>query len=51
MVGRGILSNPWLFSGKEDIPTEERIRVLMEHANLFNEVWGERRILVLLRSI
>jgi len=43
MVGRGILFNPWLFSGREDISAEERINVLMEHAKLFNEVWGEEK--------
>lgn len=40
MVGRGILSNPWLFSGREDIPEEERFDTLLAHATLFNETWG-----------
>lgn len=40
MVGRGILSNPWLFSGREEIPEEERFEILLQHAHLFNEVWG-----------
>lgn len=43
MVGRGILNNPWLFSGREDIPEEERFNVLLEHAKLFNEVWGDEK--------
>jgi tRNA-dihydrouridine synthase len=43
MVGRGILANPWIFSGREDIPEEERFDVLLEHAKLFNEVWGESK--------
>ncbi len=43
MVGRGILNNPWLFSGREDIPEEERFNVLLEHAKLFNGVWGEEK--------
>jgi nifR3 family TIM-barrel protein len=43
MVGRGILNNPWLFSGREDIPEEERFNILLEHAKLFNEVWGEEK--------
>lgn len=43
MVGRGILNNPWLFSGREDILEEERFNVLLEHAKLFNEVWGEEK--------
>lgn len=43
MVGRGILNNPWLFSGREDIPEEERFNILLEHAKLFKEVWGEEK--------
>jgi len=43
MVGRGILNNPWLFSGREDISEEERFDILLEHAKLFNEVWGEEK--------
>jgi len=43
MVGRGILNNPWLFSGRDDIPEEERFDTLLEHAKLFNEVWGEEK--------
>jgi tRNA-dihydrouridine synthase len=40
MVGRGILSNPWLFSGRDDISKEERLSTLLKHAILFCEVWG-----------
>jgi len=43
MVGRGILNNPWLFSGREDIPEEERFNVLLEHAKLFKGIWGEEK--------
>lgn len=43
MVGRGILSNPWIFSGRENISKEERITVLMKHARLFDEVWGKEK--------
>lgn len=43
MVGRGILNNPWVFSGREDISEEERFNILLEHARLFNEVWGEEK--------
>ena len=43
MVGRGILNNPWVFSGREDIPEGERFNILLEHAKLFNEVWGEEK--------
>jgi tRNA-dihydrouridine synthase len=40
MVGRGILANPWLFCGREDVPEEERLDILLAHAKLFNETWG-----------
>ncbi len=43
MVGRGIMSNPWLFSGREDISTQERLDTLVKHCELFEEVWGERK--------
>jgi nifR3 family TIM-barrel protein len=37
MVGRAIFGNPWLFSGH--VPTvEEKLKVLMEHTKLFQEV-------------
>lgn len=43
MLGRAIFGNPWLFAGKsrEEIPTEERLRVLVEHTYLFEEYLGE----------
>lgn len=43
MVGRAILSNPWLFSGRENISPNERIETLLEHAKLFNDVWGNKK--------
>lgn len=43
MVGRGILSNPWLFSGRKDISQEERVFTLMKHARLFDEVWKSNK--------
>ncbi len=37
MIGRGIFGNPWLWSGH--VPTkEEKLRVLVEHTNLFAEL-------------
>lgn len=41
MIGRGIFGNPWLFSGrnKEAIPLEERMRVMLEHTKLFEELF------------
>ncbi len=39
MLGRAIFGNPWLFA--ERVPTkEERLRVLVEHSKLFEELLG-----------
>ena len=39
MLGRAIFGNPWLFA--EKIPsTEERLKVLVEHCKLFEELLG-----------
>lgn len=42
MIGRAILNNPWLFSGKksEDITKEERINVLKRHLDIFEKERG-----------
>jgi nifR3 family TIM-barrel protein len=41
MIGRGIFGNPWLFSGRkrQEIPLEERLRVMLEHTFLFQELY------------
>ena len=39
MIGRAILNNPWIFSGKEDISKEERIETVIKHFELFEKVW------------
>ncbi len=40
MLGRAIFGNPWLFS--EKIPTtEEKLRVCLEHTQLFEKLFGE----------
>lgn len=43
MVGRAILSNPWLFSDRENISVQERLDTLVKHCELFEKVWGERK--------
>lgn len=41
LVGRATLGNPWFFSGKE--PTsDERLHALLEHAEYFTKVLGDR---------
>lgn len=43
MVGRGMLSNPWLFSGREEISKEERIDTLVKHFETFERVWKDSK--------
>ena len=51
MLGRAIFGNPWLFSrgkrsdlGNQNLRSdlEERLRVLVEHTNLFDELLGNK---------
>ncbi len=46
MIGRAILNNPWLFSGRqpEDISKEERVEVLKKHLEIFEKERGEMNI-------
>jgi nifR3 family TIM-barrel protein len=39
MVGRGVFGNPWFFLGKKesDISTEEKLKVLIEHTQIFDK--------------
>lgn len=43
MIGRGIFGNPWLFSDrdKNTIPLDERMRVMIEHTKLFEELFHD----------
>lgn len=49
MLGRAIFGNPWLWSGKkkEDIPLAERLSVLVEHAQLFDELCPQKSFAVM----
>ena len=41
MLGRAIFGNPWLFHPEKDlsnVPLEERLRVMIEHTKLFEEL-------------
>jgi nifR3 family TIM-barrel protein len=45
MIGRGIFGNPWLFADRKDEPTfEEKCNVLLEHAFLFEKIFGNPSI-------
>lgn len=43
MIGRGIFGNPWFFKGKSpsEIPVEQRLRAMLEHAKLFDKHLGK----------
>lgn len=43
MIAREILSNPWVFSGRKDIPTPERLDTLLKHLKLFEKEWGDTK--------
>lgn len=43
MIGRAVISNPWVFSGREDISQKERYLLLKKHLLLFNDVWGSSK--------
>ena len=43
MTGRGIFANPWFFNENiniEKIKPEQRIKLMVEHMNLFLKLWG-----------
>lgn len=49
MLGRAIFGNPWLFS--EKIPSrEERLRVLVEHTKLFEDLLGDIKSFALMKK-
>lgn len=39
MIGRAVMSNPWVFGRRDGIPKEERLDVLKEHLGLFKDTW------------
>ena len=44
MLGRAIFGNPWLFDERRalaDVPPAEKLRVLLEHTRLFNQLLGD----------
>lgn len=48
MLGRAIFGNPWLFDERRvltDIPAAEKLRALLEHTRLFEELLGDTKSL------
>jgi tRNA-dihydrouridine synthase len=43
LIGRQAIINPWIFSGREDIPTEEKLEVFKKHVSLFQQTWGGKK--------
>ena len=40
MIGRAILNNPWVFSGRNKISKKERVQTFIKHLELFETFWG-----------
>jgi nifR3 family TIM-barrel protein len=49
MLGRAIFGNPWLFSEKNPAP-REKLKVLIEHTNLYNELLGDIKSFALMKK-
>ncbi|NTW15550.1 MAG: tRNA-dihydrouridine synthase [Candidatus Moranbacteria bacterium] len=51
MIGRASLGNPWVFNPKKkDVTIEDRLRALVEHAELFERFYGEGRKFEVMRK-
>lgn len=51
MLGRAIFGNPWLFADDgEDIPVTERLRVMVEHTKLYEELFTGEKSFDLMRK-
>lgn len=51
MIGRGIFQNPWFFNPeKTDVSKEEKLKVLLQHVELYEKAWqGKRNFNILKR--
>lgn len=50
MIGRGIFGNPWRFNRNkkiEDVPLEERLKVMVEHTKLFEELLSHKSFAIM----
>jgi tRNA-dihydrouridine synthase len=53
MIGRGIFHDQWIFRkdhSKYEPTVEERLNLLLKHAQLFDEVWGETKNFAILKK-
>ena len=49
MLGRAIFGNPWLFT-EHEASREEKLRVLIEHTKLFEELLGEYKNFAIMKK-
>ena len=51
MLGRAIFGNPWLFDqSRGEIPVEEKLRVMVEHTKLYEELLGEIKSFAIMKK-
>lgn len=53
MLGRAIFGNPWLFNRAttwNDVPLAERLRVMVEHTKLFQQILGDTKNFALMKK-
>jgi nifR3 family TIM-barrel protein len=51
MIGRAMMSNPWIFSANAyNVSVEMRLEILLEHARLFDKVWGTKKPFAVLKK-
>lgn len=43
MIGRGIFGQPWLFSGRAEPELAEKLKILIEHTELFEELFKDTK--------
>lgn len=55
MLGRAVYGNPWLFNREvrmEDLPLEEKFRVMIEHSRLYEELFtGKKNFAIMQKHI
>jgi len=51
MLGRAVFGNPWLFSEpKAEVSVEQQLRVLVEHAKLFEKLLGDIKSFAIMKK-
>src|SRR5680860_358345 len=43
MIGRGVFGDPWFFSGRTDVPREEKLKALVEQTKMFEDLYCETK--------